>query len=178
MRAAALSILVCLAAPALAADAVRSEAAGLRFTVPATWTRVPATSDMRAAQFRLPPAEGDKETAELVLFHFGAGKGGGVKENLDRWYGQLRQPDGLPTEQAAVVTTRTIRGLKVTEVTAPGYYIGMAPGEPPKSGWRLLGAVVEGKNGPWFWKAVGPDATVSAAKPSFDKLLESLEAHD
>jgi hypothetical protein len=178
MRAAALLTTLLLAAPVCAADAVRNEAAGLRFTVPSSWTRVPATSDMRAAQFRLPAAAGDTEPAEMVLFHFGAGKGGSVKENLDRWYGQLRQPDGVPTEQAAVVTTRTIHGLKVTEVTAPGYYIGMNPGEPPKSGWRLLGAVVEGKNGPWFWKAVGPDATVSAAKPSFDKLLESLEAHD
>jgi len=171
-----LLVLLLIAAPALAADTARTEAAGLRFNVPATWTRVPAASDMRAAQFRIPRSGETADDGELVLFHFGAGKGGGTQENVDRWLGQLTQPEGKPTKDVAVTTIRTVNGLKETIVDAPGTYTGMG-GEPAKPGWRLLGAVVEGPGGPWFWKAVGPDTTIAAAKPAFEALLSSVEAH-
>jgi len=46
-----------------------------------------------------------------------------------------------------------------------------------KPGYRLLAAAIEGEGGPWFFRVVGPDATVKAAKPAFDALLESVEAH-
>jgi len=45
-----------------------------------------------------------------------------------------------------------------------------------KPGSRLLGAVVEGPGGPWFFKAAGPDATLSAEKDNFLKLLHSVRA--
>lgn len=176
MRIAPIAVLLAVCAPA-AADLLRTEAAGLRLSVPKEWTRVPATTDVRAAQFALPPAAGDPEPAELILFYFGKGKGGDAQANLDRWYGQFKQPDGRPSSQAAVLTIRTVKGLKITEVTLAGDYLGMTPGAAPKPGYRLLGAIVEGADGPWFLKAVGPAATITQATPSFEKLLESLEAH-
>jgi hypothetical protein len=176
-----LAVLVALACSSLArAEPVRTQAAGLRFSIPSEWVRVPAPSDMRAAQFRVPKAGSDAEDAEAVLFFFGEGKGGGTQENLDRWYGQMTQADGKQSKDAGVVTIKTVKGLKVTELDLPGTYKGMAaPGSPPaaKSGYRLLAAVVEGPGGPWFWRVVGPDATVKATKPAFDALLESVEAH-
>jgi hypothetical protein len=36
---------------------------------------------------------------------------------------------------------------------------------------------VEGPGGPWFFRIVGPAATVAAAAPDFQQLLQSLEAH-
>src|SRR5438093_11369590 len=83
-----------------AADVVRTETAGLRYAVPASWQRVPAPSDVRAAQWRIPRATADGEDAELVLFFFGKGKGGGTQENLERWYGQFSEPDGRPPREA------------------------------------------------------------------------------
>ena len=179
MRYPALALALLLAAPA-AAQTVRSEAIGLRFSVPRAWERVPATSDVRAAQFRVPGAGSARQDGEIVLFHFGAAKGGGVQENLDRWYKQFTQPDGKPSRDAAVVTIRTVRGLKVTAVDLAGTYTAqMGPGDAaaPRPDYRMLAAVVEGEGGPWFWKAVGPAATIGAAKPGFDALLASLEAH-
>ena len=158
----------------------RSEAAGLRFSVPSEWTRVPAPSDMRAAQFRVPRAGSDAEDGELVLFYFGKGQGGSAEQNVDRWTGQFVQPDGKPSKEAAVVTIRTVNGLKQTSVDVGGTYKPMpmgGAGGAEKSGWRLLGAVVEGQGGPWFWRLTGPDATVAGAKPQFDALLGSLEGH-
>jgi hypothetical protein len=79
-----------------------------------------------------------------------------------------------------VVTIRTVRGLKQTSVDVAGSYkpapMGGAGGS-VKDGWRLLGAVVEGPGGPWFFRLTGPDATVAAAKKQFDAVLASLEAH-
>ena len=170
---------VALAVP-VRADTLRSEAAGLRFHVPGDWTRVPAPSDMRAAQFRVPRTEGDAEDAELVLFYFGEGKGGSADQNLDRWTGQFTQPDGKPSKEAAVVVIRTVNGLKETSLDVAGAYqpamMGGAGGE-TKSGWRLLAAVIEGPGGPWFWRLTGPDATVKAAKPQFEAMLTSLQSH-
>ena len=161
---------------AMAADAVRTESTGLRFMVQSAWTRVPAASEMRAAQFRLPKAGADTEDGELVLFHFGKGQGGSTQDNIDRWLSQIAQPEGGATKDKAVTVIRTINGLKVTSVDASGAYTGMGD-KAPRPGWRLLGAVIEGEGGPWFWKAVGPATTVEAAKAGFETLVGSVEAH-
>src|SRR5437899_8624748 len=88
----ALLLVAVLAPAALAGETTRTEAVGLRFAVPASWTRVPAASEVRAAQGRLPRTTGDAEDGEAILFFFGAGKGGGAAENLERWYGSSRRP--------------------------------------------------------------------------------------
>jgi hypothetical protein len=92
----------------------------------------------------------------------------------------MTQPDGKPSKDAGVVTMKTVKGLKVTSLDLPGSYkpmMGRGGDASPKTGYRLLAAVIEGPGGPWFFRIVGPDATVKAAKPGFDALLESVEAH-
>jgi hypothetical protein len=169
-------------AVAAAAEPVRTQAAGLRFSTPAEWVRVPATSDMRAAQFRVPRAGSDAEDGEAILFFFGKGKGGGTDDNLQRWYAQMAQPDGRASKDVGVVTIKTVHGLRVTSLELPGTYKPMASmgggDASPKPGYRLLAAVIEGDAGPWFVRVVGPDATVRAAKPGFDALVDGVEAHE
>jgi hypothetical protein len=169
-------LLLIAASAAVAADTIRTQAAGLRFSLPAAWVRVPAPSDMRAAQYRLPKA-GDAGDGELVLFFFGPGKGGSKDANLDRWYGQFTQPDGRPSRDAATVATRKVHGLDVTTVDLSGAYSGMSPHEKAQGDTRMLAAIVEGEGGPWFFKAIGPSATMAAAKPGFDAMIDSLEVH-
>lgn len=167
-----------LTAPVHAAEPGRVEIQGLRLTIPTSWVRTPASSNVRAAQYRVPRAGTDTEDGEFVVFFFGKGKGGGLEENLSRWYDQFSQPDGRSSREAAVVTSRTVRGLKVTAVDLSGTYRGMAPGSgPPTASTRMLAAVVEGAEGPWFLKATGPATTMAEAKPGFDALLLSLEPH-
>src|SRR2546425_12447472 len=84
-----LFLLLSLCAASAAAESLNTEAAGMRFVVPRNWDRVPAPSDARAAQYRIPRAAGDAEAGELVLFFFGRGKGGSAEDNLARWYGQF-----------------------------------------------------------------------------------------
>ncbi|HLY37419.1 MAG TPA: hypothetical protein VKU61_05245, partial [Candidatus Binatia bacterium] len=143
-----LLLLVVTATGVGAADTVRTEAVGLRFTVPAGWTRVPAASDVRAAQWRIPqPASSDSQEGDLVLFFFGKGKGGTAQENLDRWYAQVTEPDGRPSRDAGVVTIRTVNGLRVTSLDLPGTYRPIPAGgggAEPRPGFRLLAAIIEG----------------------------------
>ena len=175
------ALLVAVAVAALATDMIRTEAAGLRFAVPRTWDRVPAPSDVRAAQWKAHHAAGDTEDAEVVLFFFGKGKGGGVDENLDRWYGQFTEPDGRASRDAAVVTIRTVNGLRVTALDLAGTYkpgqMASGPLPPPKRDFRMLAAVIEGDDGPWFLKMTGPQRTIAAAKADFDAVLASLTPH-
>jgi hypothetical protein len=160
----------------------RVEDAGLRYSVPQNWQRVPAPSNMRAAQYRIDgPTQEAGDDAEAVLFFFGAGQGGTTEANLDRWYAQFTQPDGKPSREAAVVTVRTVDGLKVTSVDLSGTYTAMAmkPGAAtgPRPDTRMLAAAIEGPGGPWFLRVVGPAATVATVAGDFNAALLSLEPH-
>ena len=157
----------------------RAQDAGLRYDVPQSWGRVPAPSDMRAAQYRIAgPTADASDDAEAVLFFFGAGQGGSTDANLARWYGQFTQPDGKSSKEAAVVTTRTVNGLKVTSVDLTGTYTAQmkAGGGGPQPNTRMLVAAIEGPGGPWFLRVVGPAATVASVADDFNRTLLSLDA--
>ncbi len=174
-------LLLTVALPAAPADTVRTEAVRLRFSVPPAWIRVPAPSDERAAQWKLPRAPGDREDGELILFFFGRGKGGSAQENLERWQALFIQPDGRPSRDVSVVATRTVRGLRITSLDLAGTYKPPPPSDgplpPPKRGQRMLAAIVEDDEGPWFFRALGPQATIAQAKPGIEAMLDSLAAH-
>lgn len=173
---AVMPLVLALAASAFASDGVRTEAGGLVFSIPDRWERVRAASPLRAAQFRIPRERGDKDDGELILFLHGETKGGGAADNVERWYSQFTQPDGRPSKDAAVVSTRTVNGLDVKVIDVSGTFRPqMGPMEHrARPAYRLLGAVVEGEGGPWFLRAVGPAKTMAAARDGFDALVNSV----
>lgn len=146
--------------------------AGVRWTVPTTW-KAEAGRPMRLATYKVAP------DAECGVYYFGQGQGGSVEANLDRWVGQFLQSDGKPSKEAAKIAKRTEHGLTVTTVDVSGAYTGMggptAQAEPAVSGYRLLGAIVEGPQGSIFFKFVGPAKTIAANQAPFEKMLASLE---
>ena len=148
--------LAALLASALAASVLAESAAGLTWTMPAGW-KAEAARPMRAATYTVPPAPGDKDAGECGIFFFGAGQGGSVQDNIDRWRAQMQGPDGKPAP--AKVATRQARGLRMTTIDASGAYSGMGGpmgGGRAVPGYRLLGAVVEGSGGNVFVKFTGP----------------------
>jgi hypothetical protein len=150
-------------------------AAGLRWTAPAGW-KIEAAQPMRAATYTVAPAPGDKAGGECGVYFFGVGQGGTVEANLDRWKGQFRGGDGKPAP--AQVAKRTAGGLTITTIDTSGDYSGM--GGPLASGravpgYRLLGAIVEGRGGNVFIKFTGPAKTVAANSQKFQQLLASFQ---
>jgi hypothetical protein len=155
---------------AAAALALEGTAAGVKWTVPASW-KLEATRPMRVATYAIPAAAG-AEAGECGVFFFGKGQGGGVDENLNRWVSQFE--GGAPPKKSE----KTVGGWKVHLVDVSGTYL--APGGPmmqsqgKKPGYRLLGAIVEAPNGMVFFKCTGPAATISKAQADFDRMIGSL----
>lgn len=153
--------------------------AGLRFTAPDDWVAEPTSSTMRVAQYRLPRAEGDAEDASLVIYYFGQGQGGSVQANLDRWVGQIEQPDGRPSRELARTETITVNGLRVAMLDVSGTYTAeTAPGSGTrlnKLNYRLRAAVIETSRGPYFVKLVGPEKTIGQHEKGFDAFIRSIE---
>jgi len=153
-------------------------AAGLTFTAPSEWKTVATSSSMRVAQYALPRAAGDLQDGELVVYYFG-GSGGTVEANIERWVGQMQQPDGRPSTAVAKRQSRTINGLKVTLVDVPGTYVAeMTPGSAQRHnspGFHLRAAVIETSNGPYFIKLTGPAKTVAASEKAFESFLASVK---
>jgi len=111
------------------------------------------------------------------VYFFGAGQGGSVQANIDRWKGQFTTADGKPA--AAQIGTRNSRGLTITTIEISGAYSGLggpvAPAQHIVKGYRLLGAIVEGRGGNIFVKFTGPDKTVAANRAKFQELLASFQ---
>jgi hypothetical protein len=142
----------------------------VKWTAPSRWDAKPA-SGMRAATYLIPAAKGDSEGAECAVFER---LGGGVQDNISRWIGQFEKTDESPVQKQD-----TINGLTVTTVDVSGTFKGggqmMGQSSGPKGGYRLLGAIVEGPEGPVFFKLTGPAKTVAAAHDEFKAMLKSLK---
>jgi len=150
-------------------------AGGLKWTAPDGW-KSEGTAPMRAATYRLPPAPGDKEPAECVVYFFGQGQGGSVEANIARWKSQFHTPDGKVAN--AVVMKLSVHGLPVTTIDTSGDYSGMGgpvAAGPLAHGYRLLGAIIENAGGNVFVKFTGPIKTISQNQQNFERLLASFQ---
>ena len=148
-------------APATAAKAPGE----LAWDAPPSFQTAPNTSGMRKATYKFAKVAGDDEDAELSVM----AASGGVDANIQRWSGQF---GNAPPKADA----RTVGALKVTIVEIKGTYSGgmMRGGATPKDKQMLLGAIVDQGDQQWFFKMTGPEKTVTAAKPDFEKLVSSL----
>lgn len=154
-----------------AADAPAEFAAGgLKFTRPATWTWVPATSPMRKAELKVEDKE-KKTAAEVVFFHFGAGQGGGTTANVERWYGQFAEGRDKINARSE---EKSVNGLKITYVHAEGTYLSGPPmgQKTPMKDHALVGAIIEDAGGNVFIKMTGPKELTKAAEAEFRKMAE------
>jgi hypothetical protein len=157
---------------------IASPLATLKFDAPSDWVAKAPSSSMRVAEWSLPKEAGDAEDAILTLYFFGASQGGNVQANLDRWIGQMAQPDGRQSKDVAKTSSLTSHGLKVTLVDVSGTYVAeVTPGSTEhfnKPGFRQCAAVVETPGGPYFVKLTGPEKTVAKWQDSYTAFLKSL----
>jgi hypothetical protein len=151
----------------------------LHFKAPDAWTTEKPTSNMRVAQYKLPKADGDPEDASLVIYYFGAGQGGNVQANIDRWINQMQQSDGSASKDKAKTEDLTVNGLKVSTVDVTGTYTAeMAPGSGDRhnnANYRLRAAVIETPKGNYFAKLVGPTNTIAKWDQAYNDYLKSFE---
>src|SRR5262249_38523759 len=96
---------------------------------------------------------------------------GSVDMNVQRWTAQFEGAKPPATKKEKVL------GFDLTSLELEGTYTGgggpMGP-KVTKSGFKLLGAIVEGPSGPIFFKLTGPAKTVEAARADFQKMLKGI----
>lgn len=153
-----------------------ANAGGLKWTAPANWALQPERP-MRAATYTVPAAPGDPEPGEIAVFYFGPNEGGGVQANIDRWIGQVKQPDGSSSESKAKV--EKLQGaVALTVVDLPGTYLAssgpMMQVSAEKPNFRLMGAIAEGPQGAVFFKFTGPAKTVEASSGAFLAMVKGV----
>jgi hypothetical protein len=147
------------------ADPVEFTVGGFAFTRPETWDWVVPASPMRKAQLSVPAGDGGA-SAEVTFFHFGAGQGGSVQANVDRWFKQFSNGStDARTEQMAKTT--------VTFVKAFGTFASGMPGGPttPLKDYALRGAILESPTGDVYVKMTGPQKVVRFAEAAFEKMV-------
>ncbi len=145
---------------------------GIAFTLPEPWREEPPSSSMRMAQAIIPGPAGD---GQLTIFFFGVGGGGGIEANLQRWAGQVQINDG----EEPFRDTFDAGPFKVHYMELGGTILPSRMGTGPTTAQpnqRLMGAVVEGPGGPWFFKATGPEATMDSQRAAFKKMLRELKS--
>ncbi len=143
---------------------------GAVLDLPAGWTAQAPSSSMRIAEATVPGPGGD---ATLAVFFFGVGGGGGTDANLGRWQGQI-ESTGVPQRGSFEAN-----GFKVTWLDASGTLkpsgMGMGPSTAQPDS-RLMAAVIEGTDGPWFVKLTGPAATLDPAHDTFFEMLHNVHS--
>jgi hypothetical protein len=145
----------------------------IAFKLPSNWEAQQPKSSMRLAQVSAP---GSKGPAELIVFFFGPQGAGTAKANVDRWIGQFTNPDGSPVSDAKQTSSK-VAGF---DVEVKGLYGGGmgASGQPdaPQADQALLATIVSTADGPYYFKLLGPQATVSENSAAFDELIASIVA--
>jgi len=168
-------ILLALALRSPAADAPATfKVSEFTFTRPATWEWVDVGgSPMRKAQLKV-VGKDKNETADVVFYYFGEGGAGGTQANVNRWFGQFKEPRDKINAKTEDVT---IGKGKVTFVQAEGTYMSGMPGggSPPvaQPNSMLLGAILDSNQGSVFVKMTGPAALVKASQDAFKKMIRS-----
>ena len=154
---------------------------GFKSEAPSGWKAQEPSNKFRAYQFTVAKAGGDKEDAELVIFYFGAGSGGGVEENLKRWKGMFLPAEGKTIEEVSKVEKHKVADVEVTYLDVKGTYLHKFPPFDPnakitkKENYRRLGVVFASENGPYFITLTGPGKTVEAQKKAFDDWLKGFK---
>lgn len=148
---------------------------GLTWTAPKEWTKETPSSSMRRAQYRI---NGPGGAAECVVFYFGPGQGGDTRSNVERWASQFRRPDGSPVSGDAF-KKRDIKvgDIPVALVEVTGTYVGGmggGPSGPDRPDHMLLGAIADGPDAKWFFRATGPRTTLGAQRAAFERMIRSI----
>ncbi len=145
----------------------------LAFDIPGAWNQEPPENSMRLSQASIPGPGGE---AQFAVFYFGPGQGGGVDANIDRWLGQVQvAPGSEPARDTFQVGDLTVHTVEAKGTLTPSPMSMQGGSQSPQEGSMLLGAVIEGPGGPWFFKVTGPETTVAPQRDAFFQMVKNVK---
>ena len=158
---------------AVAADGIDLGSFGLE--APEDWKAVEPRSSIIAYEYQIAPVKGDQQAGRMTIM----AAGGSVEANIERWFGQWRQPDGKSTKERAKVTKKKVAGQTVHLVDVAGTYLdqrGPFSGKAtPREKYRMLAAILETREANFFVKFYGPEKTMATNEEAFEKMVDSLK---
>lgn len=139
----------------------------LTWDTPEGWTQAERTQ-MRPVNLKF----GKEQEGECYLSMLPGGAGG-VPANVNRWRGQMGQPE-LTDEEIASLPRRNLMGIEGVFVSADGNYtnVGQTTASPDQ---RLIGIIAEVGEMGLFVKMVGPKALVEENTAKFEAFVASLK---
>jgi hypothetical protein len=146
-------------------------------TVPASWVSRTPSSTSRLAMFTVPGRD-SANSAEVVVFFFGATPGGNVDANLARWRGQFSSGDTKPAYER--VTRDSSGAFPITIAEYQGTYrrgVGMGSADSVRTGQTLVATIVETPRGAMFIQLFGPSARVATERDTFIMFVKGIGAH-
>jgi hypothetical protein len=154
--------------PQLPSNPPGDELEAISWLVPSPWRSVPNASDMLIATYHV-PRSGAADEGELTVVR----ANGSAADAIQHWVGQFEKTG--PEKR----TVRTVHGLEITIVEVVGTLASVggmsaSPAAVRRPGWALLGAIVKTEGSPYFFKLLGPAATVGAARADFQALIDSV----
>ena len=158
-----------------------TEIDGLKSRTPAAWKSQELVGQNRVYQFTIPKVEGDKDDAQLIVFFFGAGQGGGTEANIERWKKMVKPAEGAKESDAYKTSEFKVGDVKVTMFEANGTYMfkkrAFDPEEKPepRPDYRMVGVVFESKNGPYYVRMYGPQKTMEANRKGFEEWIKGFK---
>ncbi len=147
---------------------------GLKSVAPASWEMEKPKSRFRAFQFSLPKAEGDKKDAEMIVYFFGRGGGGGLDANIKRWKGQFADPK-------VKMKTWKAGDVEATVLDLTGTLLDKFPPFAPNAkvirrpGYRRINVYFASENGPYFFRFSGPQKTIDKHADEIEKFIKGFK---
>jgi hypothetical protein len=162
-------------------DVEVAEGDALVFKAPGSWKKVKPRSFIVEYEIAVPKSDGEADDAKdgrLTIM----GARGSVQANIDRWYGQYKQPDGGATKDNSKVEEIKVAKCDVTMVDIKGTLMDR-PGGPMAGGamierenYRTLAAIIQaGEHGQYFVKLYGPAKTIGDNEAAFKAFIKSLK---
>ena len=147
----------------------------ITLSAPGQWEKKEPRNRIIEVEIAVPAVEGDEVDGRLTIMQ----AGGSVEDNIGRWIGQFKQPDGKPTGDRAVIDEKEIAGQKVHTVDISGTFADRrGPFAPAvqRENYRMLGAIIVTEDhGQQFIKLYGPRKTIAANEEAFSTFLNSLK---
>jgi hypothetical protein len=151
---------------------------GLHSQTPADWLDQKSANPMRVYQFRVPRADGDPADAEVTIFYF-RGQGGSAQANVERWKGMFMAPEGKSIDDVTHIDRFKVGDVDATYVDIRGTYKFKARPMDTKAelkpDYRMLAVVFESKKGPYYFRMVGPNKTVTQHKQGFEDWVKGFK---
>ena len=145
----------------------------LSYEAPSTWQVTTATNSMRLAEYIV-----DIEHNIRLAVHFFPGIQQSVHANTTRWKQQFQDDD-----KRVLIENKqfNLAKLPVTVYHITGNYKELSDPMDPQSkvtireDYALMAAIVELKEGSWFFKMIGPRENIAQQRANLDKLIYSFK---